>query len=77
MNLWLELENWTLQLSWLERFSEITGSQVGLGKLCSKIWVLCPNAVLVKTMYYAREAAYYARGKFNFNRYKNSKSRTF
>ena len=34
---------------------------IGLGKLCSKIWLLCPKAVLVKTMYYARETAYYAR----------------
>ena len=55
----------------------ITLSVLGLSKLCSKIWLLCPKAVLVKTMYYARETAYYARGKFNFNRYKNSKSRTF
>jgi hypothetical protein len=36
-------------------------SGLGLDKLCSKIWLLCPKAVLVKTMYYARETAYYAR----------------
>ena len=36
-------------------------SDLGLDKLCSKIWLLCPKAVLVKTMYYARETAYYAR----------------
>jgi hypothetical protein len=29
------------------------GLIVDLGKLCSKIWLLCPKAVLVKTMFFS------------------------